>query len=454
MRHVSTSLSINCWRSDELAAIDALERRTWASLRIVVMGRCVTQFWDRRTEAEAETIYVPAFPLAEWMVANWWRLFYEPCRAEGPPQETEPWRPEQRRWVHRHCLRSAESGLFLPYLHIYSNGPAVSIAWFPDDALANPSMPGYFLYAGVERLDRQDVMAAAGEFVAKVLSWCDGVTDGRVDRLRADWDAITSADPDEQAFCRAAGMMGLDPYYLADWNPGVAELLSTGLGARAGEPLVDDLLESAEPASASALWQWISDTERSLDLTSGAVNIIDAGSGFRRAKDQGYFVARQLRSLAGLAPDAPLDDLPSVATKLGVGNFLFEDHNHRPNSAVRATVGWREGSNAVVAGPRPASAAGRRFLESRGLYHAIVGCRRGPRLVTRAHTWDQQAARAFAAELLAPQRALASQARPDMEPDERQSLQDDLAARYQVSPEVVRLQLENEGLWRNLDDAG
>ena len=49
---------------------------TWAGLRLVIQGRCVTQFWDRRGNAESEVVYVPTFPLAEWIVENWWALFY------------------------------------------------------------------------------------------------------------------------------------------------------------------------------------------------------------------------------------------------------------------------------------------------------------------------------------------------------------------------------------------
>lgn len=70
--------------------------------------------------------------------------------------------------------------------------------------------------------------------------------------------------------------------------------------------------------------------------------------------------------------------------------------------------------------------------------------------MTRAHTWDQQATRAFAAELLAPQAALCERARRDMEPDERLELQQELASEFRVSTEVIRLQLRNAGVWREI----
>jgi len=39
-----------------------------------------------------------------------------------------------------------------------------------------------------------------------------------------------------------------------------------------------------------------------------------------------------------------------------------------------------------------------------------------------------------------------------MESDERDSLMQELAQRYDVSREVVRLQLQNEGVWRGAGD--
>jgi hypothetical protein len=313
-------------------------------------------------------------------------------------------------------------------------------------------MPGYFLNSGFAILDIGDVMAGLSEFVAKVLGWCEGLADSRIDRLQADWNAITNADAEERAFCRAAGRMGLDPYLIETWDPGLVDLLSTGLGSRVDDDIVKDLLESAvEPASVIEMWRWVSNTESSLGLTAGGVGEIDDRDEVRTAKDQGYKVARWIRQMAGLSVNAPIDDIASVVLSVGGTPFSFDTHNHVPGRAVLATVGWRDDNKAVIAGPRPARLDSARFLESRGLYLALEGCRRGARLITRAYTWDQQASRAFAAELLAPQAALCERAIPDMEPDERWELENELATRFGVSTDVIGLQLRNAGVWR---DAG
>jgi hypothetical protein len=64
------------------------------------------------------------------------------------------------------------------------------------------------------------------------------------------------------------------------------------------------------------------------------------------------------------------------------------------------------------------------------------------RLLTSAHDWQQACSRAFAAELLAPAKALEAQRRPGSEwEDEGQ-----LANRFDVSPWVIAHQLVNHGL--------
>ena len=449
---MSQSLSFDCWRSDEPATTDPVEKRTWVALRLLVKGQCATQFWDRHADAPAEAIYVPSFPLAEWLVGNWWALFFEPSRGETPPPETTLRFPTQYAWVDRHCVRTAESGLFLPDLHIYSNGPGVSVFWSEDDPQAYPSAPGHFLYSGFAQLELRPAMTAVSEFVSKVLAWCNGLTEPRVERLRADWDAITGADEEEQAFCRAAGRLGLDPYAIDDWEPGLADFLSAGLGTRIDDAIVGDLLESECPSNVQSSWEWMSGVERSFELSAGAVPQVNAGTGFRTAKDQGYFVARQVRGLAGLAADEPIDDVGEFSRRIGGSPLSFETHNHLPSKTVLGAVGWRGGQEPVLAGPCPSHPNTQRFLKARGLFQAMIGCAQGPRLVTRAYTWDQQAARSFAAELLAPQETLAQHASPEMTPDERSQLQDDLAHQFKVSTEVVHLQLQNCGIWRDLDD--
>jgi hypothetical protein len=310
-------------------------------------------------------------------------------------------------------------------------------------------MPGYFPSSGYVNATRQDVVVGLTDFVTKVLDWCQGLNDRRVTNLVEDWTAISNATPDEVAFCEAAGRMGLDPYEIEDET--LVDLLANELGNRIKDPLIRDLLESSEPAAASGVWNWVSGTETAFQLTGRQVNRVNSDGDFRTAKDQGYYVARRVRELVQLGADTPVDDVGRLTHTLTGLSLSFEDRNHLPSSRILGAVGWR-GAEAIIAGPRKADPNNQRFLESRGLYQAIVGCQRGARLLTKAHTWNQQATRAFAAELLAPQKALAPEASPDMEPDERSQLQMDLSNKYRVSPEVIRLQLQNADAWRESEE--
>jgi len=87
-----------------------------------------------------------------------------------------------------------------------------------------------------------------------------------------------------------------------------------------------------------------------------------------------------------------------------------------------------------------------RFLDARGLFHGLFTSHSSQRLVTRAYTWDQQASRAFAAELLAPRAALAARfpAWADRAAVEQ------LAQEFLASTRVIENQLENAGV--ALDD--
>jgi hypothetical protein len=166
-----------------------------------------------------------------------------------------------------------------------------------------------------------------------------------------------------------------------------------------------------------------------------------------RGKDYGYRLARELRTSVGVSSGSPIDDLNSVLRRKDGLSMSVTDHKPTPSTEVSAIVGWNDSARACMVAPLPSRDDSRRFLEARGLFHALTGCAAGPRLVTKAFTWEQQAGRAFAAELLAPQEALAEVARADMDMDERRDLQSDLAKKYNVSSELIRLQLENHGIW-------
>jgi hypothetical protein len=69
-------------------------------------------------------------------------------------------------------------------------------------------------------------------------------------------------------------------------------------------------------------------------------------------------------------------------------------------------------------------------------------------LLTDALTWEQAATRAFSAELLAPQAALAQRVRAEVSSDEVQKL----AQEFEVSQLLIEHQIENHQLARVVPD--
>ena len=173
-------------------ATDPLEQRTWAAIRIYAAQRCVTRWLERESQEELDTIYVPAFPLARWVVMNWWALLNESCPDEVPPTCLGVRTQRQRAWLQRHCLRSAEAGLFLPRLLLWSDGRHLCAQWSPDPDDAYSSMPGHFLYGSTVLLNAGEAEDALRAFVTTVLRWIEDVPDPQAARLRANWAAIKS----------------------------------------------------------------------------------------------------------------------------------------------------------------------------------------------------------------------------------------------------------------------
>ncbi len=442
---MSRSLTIECEWIDQPAAVDPVERRTWASLRIQAAGRFVTRFRDRATEDERTLLFVPVFPVARWLVQNWWNLLLEPKPSEELAPYTSMRSPERRMWIERHCLRAAESGLLLPRMFLFGDGAKVCLQWMADGESEYPHMPGFFVGDGLAAVDRSELEVTLHDFISQVLARLNGANDPRIAALRSNWKAISEADAEERAFCLAAGRMGLDPYSADDWAPELTELFESGFGDDVEKPLVTDFLEVAEASQAPATWRWVSEAERSLHMrgASSATSKWQTDA-YQVAAEEGYRLARQLREEAGVQSGRV--DVGSVAEKLGLGRLALEVRNHVPSGQIKAAVGWRDGREPVVAGPEPASQGGRRFLEARGLFHAMFACARGPRLITGAHTWDQQASRAFAAELLAPRTDLLKQYRTESGSRDFDLMVSEMAAEYGVSAKVIEHQFENAGV--------
>jgi hypothetical protein len=208
--------------------------------------------WDKARQEVRNLIYLPAFPIAEWVVTNWWTLLNEPSPTAELPKASASRLP----WIRRHCLRCAESGLLLPSLYLFNDGRGIRAEWQADERDAFPNMPGEFVDSGFDHFDNADIEDVLAEMVTEILHRTDGIRDGRVDELKANWHAIRGVDAEETRFCVAAGRMGVDPFDPAQMGSVLTTFIESAL-SDPDLPVARDLTEAAEADSVVAQWSWV-----------------------------------------------------------------------------------------------------------------------------------------------------------------------------------------------------
>ena len=174
---------------------------TWASLSICVGNVPVTQLLDRRSKSVRTSIFLPLFPLAEWIADNWWFLKSEVARPDAK---------KRHEFNRRHNLRWAREGYALPSLRLVTLGESVEAEW---QALEIADAGIWFLNSGRAVLSLSNFELALIDFVNAVVTRLDDMNLSRT-TLHDQWLAIQSADGEEQEFCHFAARLGLDPYVI------------------------------------------------------------------------------------------------------------------------------------------------------------------------------------------------------------------------------------------------
>jgi hypothetical protein len=439
---VSRSLLFECDPIDQRGAADPVERLTWCSLRIRVGERYVSRIWDKANQNERTSLYLPVFPIAVWIVQNWWSLLNELCGWETVPRAAVD--AAQSMWLKRHCLRSADSSVMLPALYIFHDGYALRAEWFSDPQDSMPNMLGEFVDSGAGWLDSGVTQDSLAQFIDQVLDRVTALDDVRVQDIREHWRAIQAADAEEQAFCTLAGRMGIDPYDSNEMTDELAQFLEQTVTS-SEDLLVRDLTEVARPQSIVQQWSWLSSVGTDLQLDSNPVELpFNLPPRESLAPQFGYKLARLVRTAAGVSLESPLNSVESTARDVFGREMRIEDRNHVPGHGILAIIGRsKRNGDIVAAGPQPPREDSQRFLNSRSIYHALVTTGESRRLVTDSFSWDQKASRAFAAELIAPQRALVARLtgfRADSAKIES------LSREFNASTIVIEKQLENAGV--------
>ena len=402
---------------------------SFCQLSITVAGKNVSEFVDER-RTHHEHLEIPAYFLAEWLAENWWPLLWEPRKSEDAPEDSD--------FVARHSILAAQHGFALPRVQFHPTGETILISAKPRAApLAEVRFPN----AATSSPVREDVERELRKFVEATVQRL-GQAGISGTGLQESWALVTELNEEEQKFCRFSGALGLSPDEVGDSVAALLEKLLPVLGER----LLMDLCLVSRPENFETLVQ-NAEAVRAALQTAPTADIAPLVS--LPAPTDNYNLEawqRGKRAVALLRNKFEIQDTDPHGAKRMFDRLGIDPNNgsKMPSSDPSLSgVIARHDSNVQFGLLQPLSVQ-RRFAAARGIFTAwAASVKDETRFLTSAVTRDQQANRAFAAELTAPIAFLRKNAK-------RSKLQQDqvfdLAAELEIGADVVSKQALNNGL--------
>lgn len=367
---------------------DPIASSTFGSLCIDAGGVSVTEVEDTIARTVRSNIYVSAYPMARWLLLNWWRLRWEP-RREGKSLD----------WSDAHSMAAIGDGYAWPALELASDGDFITLRLemeqTPDAAAirylrdVSVHVPGAAFEAAVER------------FVEQVLARLSAlVPEHRA--LHEIWAELLEerADPALSTLCRWQALAGIDPGAASDEWLAVVRKLSEELGTTAADEvtaLLPDLSDGFET---------IHRTIEEMRASPLRVNLTWVGDHppaapgselpWQKGMRLAAAVRKQLHIDHGPVSDETLSDVLEVKLPLQISP---------PGQRRALGGGYRNGAAdgrtaVLVPSPRPDN---QRFYLARLIGGALLaGAGEHLLPITRADTAFQKFERAFAQELLCP----------------------------------------------------
>ena len=399
---------------------------TFAKLSIRVGDAKVTSVLDgpqpSREARVRDHVVGPLLSVAEWLVSNWWHLWYEVAN-------TGDQRPE---FESRHDLAHAGEGFLLPRLEIIPDAERVHLRW----SRWNPQHADIeFVSEGRAVASREAVESEFRTLIEAVLARLRRLPGGKetCEFLSNDWEAINSLEEEEVEFAKAAALLGSDPFDVEDpVADAIAEFWETS------QPSIrEEVLACSSEDSLSRVGQWLNDSLARLeDSCHGtrwsevrAAAPVDLSA---PPRTRGYALADHVRLLLDLAEGRVDFDQrgPLAATSL---------ESALPCNRIQGLV--------ATHGPTCIGALGaetdKRYLLARALGDYIGRADPGPGILSSLATDRQAQCRAFADEYLVPASSIRTRLE-GQQPDE--AMIDHLAIEFGVSSQVIRRQVENHHL--------
>jgi hypothetical protein len=405
---------------------------TWALLKIQFEDQIISHHEVVDAKLTAEELCLPLYNIAEWIVLNWWHLFYEN-------------NDEETHFDQRHNLKYAGNGYALPDLMLIPEGGSFYLKW---KSYTHHFSGINFISNGQGRTNLGSLKSQLSEFVGYVILRLEhkGIKQAI---LQQEWSAIISADNETESFCRAAAAIGKDPYNLSEKEEN--DILEVGNLLDAA--LHNDFFGAIGPALDFSVAKKISDSLESLKnekinwsgLSEIKSELYTGKLGHGLPWDQGYMIARKLRQILQLN-EKEVFDKESLAKIFDAPESIYNNDLSLNGASERfdALVASNLVGSPSMAFSRPDKETAVKFAFCRCLFEYLVSKDGHPRLLTQSTTVDQKRNRAFAAEFLAPSNSIRSiiARRVSIHDSEIENI----ASQLQVSYQVVRWQIINHDL--------
>jgi hypothetical protein len=372
---------------------------------------------------------IPTYYLAEWIAENWWALLWEPCKTEDGGSEPD--------YLSRHWLPTAQHGFVLPSVHIIPTGERIKI-WAVERQAQHAD--ARFINRAEVLAKRDDVEGELAKFIESVVSRAGAFGSSP---LQEAWSRIQATDSASVEFCQPIGALGLSPY---DTHEAIERALDSVSSILGRKQLLDLCLTSTaeefvRSAYVAGLMQNALKKAHEVDLSALTALTPPRDQILAPAWRYGYQAARELRSGFSIG-ERDIDGASAIFERLNIepGNKQIMDFRGIASPISGGIERLKDNGRMVLSQD---GAASRRFAAGRAAFFFWTSESEDRRLITDAVTRDQQASRAFAAELLIPQAYLRSKAE---ETKLRWDQAYQIAERATVSLDVIKHQAGNCGL--------
>lgn len=383
------------WQAQVASGLDRALDATVGRLRINVADQIATRFESDRGDS-GDSVELPVYYLANWVATNWWALLYEPKKFEDPKKTEDYDRDAERDYLTRHWIGTARNGFALPDLSIVPAGDRIEIV----------GRPAYLRFSRITFLEEifssfetAEVRNALSKFVDQVITRLNesGVKDTT---LHTAWSSVCQTTAEAEEFCKLIGALGLSPY---DENPEIEAILDQ-LSKNLPRTMLHDLCQASDAARFSKMaglaQAAFEAAAKSQEVSLEALSEIDFPADSSPAAFRwGLEAVKRVREHFGIGARDPMGG-DAFFEYLKIDPVAQPAINDGNNYSVSAAV-ERQDAQMKMALLEQAEAQ-RRFAAARAAFLGWASNSRTSRFVTAARTRDQQASRAFAAELLAP----------------------------------------------------